>query len=145
MHLHTIFFLYWSHVIHYLDIKKYYPPVALLTSIVIFFVISSKDAFKMFFDSTNQIQIIIENFNIFLVICVLILVISFYIIGSLIYSSINSAIILYKYIRFEENISKKLLLDKIHEFHMGQQFNFMEFKVSDKVLLLYLYDLKIIN
>ncbi len=72
-------------------------------------------------------------------------VINLYIASSLIYSLVYCTYILYRYIRFDKKQNKTLLLDKIHELYKEQQVNFMNLEVSDKILFLYLYDLKIIN
>lgn len=144
MRLQTIFFLYRSHLFDYLNIKKYSVFFALLLAIVGWYVNSTKDTFRTIFEIT-QTDKIIEDFYIFFVLSGLAIVLIVYIIGTLIFSSINSAVILYKYIGFEKNKNEKLLLDKINEFYIGKQYTIMDFKDSDKLLLLYLYDLRIIT
>ena len=62
---------------------------------------------------------------------------------SLIYSSIKSAYILIKYMDKDKNKDEIIL--KTYELYNKNHINFMESENSDKVLLLYLYDLKISN
>lgn len=146
MRLQTILFFYWSHTIYYINIKKHYSKTALLSPIVGIYITSAKDeVLKIFFDSISQTYTTYIDFNVFLIVSFIIIVISFHIIISIIYSLVFCTYILYKYIRFDEKQNKVLLLDKIDKLYKGQQVNFMNLEVSDKILLLYLYDLKIIN
>lgn len=146
MRLQTILFLYWSHAIYYINIKKHYSKIALLSPIVVIYINTAKDeVFKKLFDSISQTYTTYVDFNVFLIVSFIIIVISLYIASSLIYSLVYCTYILFRHIRFDKKQNKTLLLDKIDELYKGQQVNFMNLEASDKILLLYLYDLEIIN
>jgi len=119
--------------------------MALLSPIVVVYTSSAKEAFKNLFDSISQTYTIYIDFNVFLIVCFIIMVTGLYIAISLIYSLVYCTYTLQRYIRFDKKQNKTLLLDKIHELNKGQQVNFVNLEVYDKILLLYLYDLRIIN
>ena len=143
MRFQTIFYVYWSHVKYFLNIKKHYTKLALPTVFTSFYLNSSTYIFRNLFESSDIIRNITNNFNTFFFYCFLLIIIIGYIIFSLIYSSVESAYILIKYIGSDKNTDKMLL--KINELYTSNYINFIEAKRSDKVLLLYLYDLKISN
>ncbi|MFA4956678.1 MAG: hypothetical protein WC556_06860 [Candidatus Methanoperedens sp.] len=131
---------------YYINIKKHYSKLAIFFPIVAIYINSAKDEiFKKLFDSINQTYTTYVDFYTFLIVSFIIIVISLYIASSLLYSLVYCTYILYRYIRFDKKQNKTLLLDKIHELYKGQQVKFMNLEVSDKLLLLYLYDLKIFN
>lgn len=130
MRLQSILFVYWSHVIF--CIKKHYTKAPLSTPVVV--------PLYIFFNEIQNSPVLLM----FQIIHIMIYIISTFIIFSLIYSLIWSILILYDYSKFDTNPNRKLLIDCIYKLDKGNGINFGDLTKSDKVLALYLYDLKMI-